>query len=309
MPKPTIIILRSILVLLLLLVAWRVIVTGVSNYYVDQANAGDVTALDKALSWNKSNTEALYLKGWQLRATAPDRALELFRASLRGNPADARPLVALVSVLQNKDRLEEADVMMQEATMRMPANKSVRLHAANYWVSRNKLDQAIADWDAVLSLDAGMGSKVYPLLIQLAEVPEARGLLKPLTDKPPQWWEGFFSFLAKEAKQLDTVIAVATLRHQSKVPLSAEERRQFVKRLKKDNQWAEAYLVWVNGLSSKQRRYLGSVFDGGFELEPANHGFGWFFPESKGVIARPQHSYGIDGMKALRLIFKGDEIQ
>ena len=290
-----------------LLLAWRILVVGLGDHYARKALLGNEKATDTALLWNGKHPKALYLKGKSLVTTDPEQAVKLLRQSIRLNPGDAAPMDVLARLLLKMGKQQQADEMMNLAVERMPASKRIRLSAAEYWVTRQQLPKAVENWAAALELDNNLGKRIYPLLMRLAENDKAIGVFVPLVKSPPNWWDDFFEYLVRNTKRLDTVVNLATLRHSTKVALSKRERALLVERLQTDKQWPEAYLVWINGLSEKQRRYLGSVFDGGFETPPGNAGFGWNFPEDKSWIVRRKHTYGVEGEKGLHILYKGED--
>ncbi|HEC06170.1 MAG TPA: hypothetical protein ENJ12_04930 [Thiolapillus brandeum] len=298
--------LRVILLLLALLIAWRILSNGLGEHFTRQALLGDEQAVGKALLWNPEQPTALYLRAESLMQSEPAQAEALLRKSIRLNPGNAVPMEMLARLLFDRHQIEAADEMIDLAVRRMPARKDIQLSAARYWVKRGQLSRAMENWAAVLRLDPGMGEKIYPTLTQIAENSQSVGLFKSLAESPPNWWDDFFIYLSEHAKKLETVVTVASIRHASKITLSRVERDELVKRLQEDHQWPEAYLVWVNGLDSEERRYLGSVFDGGFELAPANTGFGWYFPENKAWLIRRKNTYGAEGEKALHIFYKGE---
>jgi len=288
-----------------LLLAWRILVTGLGDHYARKADLGDAQAVDSALLWNSRQPRALYLKGQALMETAPEEASELLRQAIALDPASAEAMEALAHLMLKRGRPEQADRLMALAVERMPASKRVRLGAADYWVERKQLEKAVINWAAALELDPNLGMHIYPLLTHLAENPVTLPFLQSLLQAPPSWWDDFFAHLAHNARRLETVVNVATLRHASKTPLSSRERALLVERLQRDGQWPEAYLVWINGLTPEQRRYLGSVFDGGFELAPGEGGFFWHFPDSPSLIIRRKHTYGSEGEKSLHILYRG----
>jgi tetratricopeptide (TPR) repeat protein len=290
-----------------LLLAWRILVVGLGDHYARKALLGDKKAVDTALLWNEKHPKALYLKGKSLAKTEPEKAVSLLRQAIMLNPGDAAPMDVLARVLLKMGKQQQADEMMVLAVQRMPASKRIRLSAAEYWGLRQQLPKALENWAAALELDKKLGKRIYPLLMRLAENDKALGVFLPLAKSPPSWWDDFFEYLVLNTKKLETVVNLATLRHSTKVALSKRERALLVERLQKDEQWPEAYLVWINGLSEKQRRYLGSVFDGGFETPAGNAGFGWHFPEDKSWIVRRKHTYGVEGEKGLHILYKGED--
>jgi hypothetical protein len=67
---------------------------------------------------------------------------------------------------------------------------------------------------------------------------------------------------------------------------------------------AEAYVDWIGGLDRVKRQQLGFLHDGGFELEPSQWGFGWRVRSRPRALVDRGSTFGIDGEKALRLLFK-----
>lgn len=289
-----------------LLVAWRILVIGLGEHYARKAILGDVPAIDTALLWNKDQPVALFLKGQALMQSDPQKAEQLLRRAIWLNPGNAAPMEALARLLVARDQTAMADELIELAVRHMPARTDIRLSAARYWVKRSQLPKALENWAAALALNPGLGNQIYPTLTRLAENELSVGMFKSLAESPPLWWDDFFRYLSEHAKKLETVVAVATIRHASAVPLSKLERNLLVERLQQDQQWAEAYLVWISGLDAQERRYLGSVFDGGFELPAANAGFGWYFPENKAWTIRRKHTFGAEGEKALHIYYSGE---
>ncbi|BAO43669.1 tetratricopeptide repeat protein [Thiolapillus brandeum] len=288
-----------------LLLAWRILVVGLGDHFARKAQLGDKEAVDSALMWNSNNPKALFLKGYYLRDKDPKSAMELLRQAIVLNPGDGPAMQSLAWLLLKQQQPEQADGMMLLAVERMPASKTIHLQAAEYWLSRGKIDRAVENWATALELDSKLGARIYPMLARLAENPATLGVLKKLLQAPPPWWDDFFEYLATNTRKLETLVNVATLRHATEKPLSGRERELLVERLQKEAQWPEAYLVWINGLTPEQHRYLGSVFDGGFEIPPGKGGFFWQFPENNAWLIRRKHTYGSEGEKSLHILYKG----
>ena len=297
---------------LMLFVTWRIVVLGVSEHYVRSALDGDGTAAAKALSWNPSHPKALYLRALEIKEPDKKGAIELLQRSINGNPADARPVVELAHLLLENGEKQRADALAKHAVALMPAYVAVRLRVANYWIKREQWLQALENWSAVLITNKGQGKRIYPVMLKIAETEQARPILQNLALDPPSWWDDFFKYVTSNAKSLDAVIALASMRQESGVPLSEEERANLVSRLIKEEHWPQAYLVWINGLSVAEQKHLGGIFNGGFELEIQNRGFGWQFPRNymkKQVESKRQFGMGVTGAKALHLIFNNKEFR
>lgn len=307
---------RKILLLiaipLMLFAAWRVVVLGMAEHYVRSALDGDNTAAEKALRWNQSHPKALYLHALVIKEGDREIAINLLKRSIDGNPADARPIIELAHLLLETGDEKHADILAEQAVTLMPAYVSVRLSAANYWIKRGQLGLALNNWRAVLITNAGLGKQIFPVMLRIAESDQARSLLQELVIDPPPWWDAFFQYAASNAHSLDTVVALAEMRQASKVTLSEDERKHLVNRLIKEHHWPQAYLIWINSLSSQEQQQLGGIYNGGFELEIQDHGFGWKFPAEnmkKRVKVRRQAGIGIAGDKALHLIFDDKEFR
>jgi hypothetical protein len=202
---------------------------------------------------------------------------------------------------------ERSDGLMDEAVRLLPSMVSVRLAAVDYWVQRNRLEKALESMSLALHAKPELGKEMFPILLKLVETPETRPGLQVFVRNPPIWWDRFFTYAMRRAISLETVAVLNTMRSESPVPRSRTERKELVRRLMREQEWAGAYLAWVNSLEQGQRAYLGSVYNGGFELEASNDGFDWHLPRFKGISASRQKTYGIRGEKALRMVFSGRE--
>jgi hypothetical protein len=122
---------------------------------------------------------------------------------------------------------------------------------------------------------------------------------------PPSWWSDYFRYVSRTAIDADTARFLYALRRQSTPePLTEDERAAYVERLQKDGAIAEAYLIWISGLDDNARRYLGYLFDGGFDLPIEGRGFGWRVASHRHFTAGPVSTQGASG-RALRLRFHG----
>lgn len=297
----------SLLLLILAIAAWRILTVGLSEHYDRLAALGDDSAIERALMWNERNPDALYRKARMVAGDDPLLAMRLLQRTLMLNPVNAHALVLLANLQLAQNMAESADISMESAVALMPASSSIRMQAANYWSARGQLELVLENWNAALLLSPQMGAQVFPSLMQVLSSTEGIKLLRPYADAPPVWWDGFFSAVAKQAEDVRLVIGLAALRHESRVPLSKSERSDLVERLLHDQNWAEAYLVWVNGLTSEEKHYLGGIYNGSFELPPTGKGFDWHMPEVKNVSARFRPTYGADGKNALSVQFRGND--
>ena len=301
--------LRRILVLAIAaLVVWRVAALGLSSHYAEELKGGDTGAAAKALAWNGRQPEALLAQATALREQDPATAVSLLGRAYAENPANARPLITIARLAQQQGDQHRADDLVKAAVQLMPADPWVHQQAAGYWASRGDLDQAMQHWSLALEADPNLGNQVFPILLAVAEDPRTRPAFKPFATTPPSWWEAFFAEVAKRALDVEPVRLLFALRRESAgTPITERERQTYVSRLIQDGRISEAYIEWINGLNRAQRAQLGLLHDGGFELESSSWGFDWHFHSTPRALVDRARTYGIDGDKALHVLFERQE--
>ncbi|MEY6431478.1 hypothetical protein ABC977_03545 [Thioalkalicoccus limnaeus] len=299
---------RAVLLLLGLLLGWMMLEKAVTDHAAirEAQKRGDTTAL--AYPWALHHAPTNFN---QVMAELPDdpvAARRRLEEVYRQNPVNPRPLLALARFAQADGDLDLADALVRQAIRLAPASPAIRNEAAVYWATRGDLARAVRHWSLAVEADPARRQAVFAVLLTLLEEPETRYAIRPLALDPPPWWEAFFAQVARRAISVETVRALYGLRREAlRMPPSSAEREAYVARLQRDGLIAEAYLVWVNGLTESQRRHLGLLFDGGFELEPTQSGFGWQTPRSARVEVRFAPTYGVEGARALQLRFRQRE--
>ena len=84
--------------------------------------------------------------------------------------------------------------------------------------------------------------------------------------------------------------------------------RRWLERLIHDRQWGSAYLTWVAQLPSEKQATIGNVFNGGFDWEPSNNGFGWRFERVAGARIDRAETAGASNTYALRVAFEDQRV-
>jgi tetratricopeptide (TPR) repeat protein len=289
------------------LLVWRIVALGLSAHYTEQPQAGP-EAMSKALAWNPHQPTALYRQGLALREQDPGAAAGFLARAYSENPADVRPLVALAELRQTGGDQERSEALLETALRLAPADPWVHQQAAAYWVERGDLAAALRHWSAALEIDAALRSTLFPVLLRLAEDPRTRLALQPLAFAPPTWWPAFFTHVAAKASDADTLRTLYALRRESpEVPITEAERKTYVGRMMAADRIPEAYVDWVGGLDRQQRQQLGYLYNGGFELQPMNWGFGWRVRSTPEALIDLGTTHGVNGEQALRLIFQNHE--
>jgi len=285
------IILRQVLIsIAAAFLIWRIGVIGTSSHYTQSIIAGERDAVDKALTWDKRQPEALYRKALALRNDDPVTAATLLAQANAHHMADARPFFATVEATLTQGDQARADALVEMALRLRPADPHIRQQVGEYWLLRNDVKQAILHWSFSLEAYRPTSSKLFPRLFKLAENPHTRPAYAVLATSPSSWWDSFFSEVAKRATQIETVQQLYSLRRKSRqAPITMSERKSYVARLMKEGLIAQAYMVWGNDLTRDQRKRLGLLYDGSFEFEPGNWGFDWHIHTPRDVLIDRAH--------------------
>ncbi|WP_133512507.1 tetratricopeptide repeat protein [Candidatus Thiosymbion oneisti] len=299
------IILRQVLIsIAAALLIWRIGVVGISSHYAQAIIEGERDAVGKALAWDKRQPEALYRQAVALHNDDPDTAATLLAQANTHDMADARPFFAAARAALTRGNQARADALVEMALRLKPADPRIQRQAGDYWLRRNDVRRAISHYSRTLEITQGAWSKLFPSLLKLAENPHTRPAYEILATSPPAWWDSFFSEVAKSATQIETVRQLYSLRRKSRqAPITLSERKSYVARLMKDELTARAYSVWLNGLTDDQRKRLGPLYDGSFELEPGNWGFDWHIHTPRNALIDRVYTYDSDRSKSLHIGF------
>lgn len=297
------------IVLLLLgsLLGWRILVTGIADYYAEQEKPD---AAAGALRWQAGQPAALYQQAEALLESGPATAERLLQAAAWANPTDARIYVTLAELWATKEGRQPAAIELAEiADVLGPVSSPVLAYSADFWQSRGRLDRMLAHWSLLLRTQPTVASALYPELLKFAEDPEQQGLLHPLLENPPAWWDQFFAYAAREAPQTGTVVSLYQQRQRGDQSPSGLEQRAYLERLWRDARWPEAYQAWQKGLNEQQTQALDRIYNGSFELPLTEGGFDWRIASPRGARVETAHTYGARGEKALHVIFDGQRVR
>ncbi len=288
------------------ILAWRVLVNGLADYY---AAEGTVEAASGALRWRGDQPAALYQRGLALGASEPAAAEQSLQAAAWANPTNALVYLTLAELWAKSGRQAAAVGLVEIADALGPLRSPALARSAEFWLGQNRLDRALARWSMLLRTRPETATLLYPILLRLAEDSATRRLLQPLLADPPEWWDRFFAYVTANAMQPETVVFLYQNRNRHGALPDVDEQRTYLGRLWKENRWLEAYLAWLNGLDEQQTRALGSVYNGGFEAPVTNLGFDWRISPPRGAKIETIQTYGAQGDKALHVSFNGERVR
>jgi hypothetical protein len=294
------------LLLLAALLAWRVLVNGLAEHYAGQETPEAASA---ALRWRGDQPAALYQRGLASSEREPAAAGRWFQAAIWADPTDALAYLALAELWAGSGRQPAAIELVEIADVLAPLRSPALARSATFWLSQNRPDRALERWSLLLRTRPETAGQLYPLLLRLADNPAAQPLLRPLLDKPPEWWDGFFAYAAVKAERPDTVVFLYQHRNRAGRPPDIAEQRVYLDRLWKEGRWLEAYLAWLSGLDERRQQGLGHLYNGGFELPVTGIGFDWRISSPRGALVEIAETYGTGGGKALHVAFDGQRVR
>lgn len=245
-------------------------------------------------------SDALVAQAQSIAEESPEQSEALAIAALRQNPSSGRAATHLLSLYESEGKLAESDQVADLASRLWPAHSYTRSNLSEYWLRRNRADKMVQEWNVLLTRSGRLGRQFYPPMQALLESDETASLILQFADTPPRWWNGFFGHLSRNL-DLPRLIQLYRLRVASTEPPSESEQNSYINRLIKDRLWQEANDTWFLGLTPRQMRFSGLLYDGGFESGVFNQGFGWRLSRSKNPRIKPDITYGIKGRKALQV--------
>jgi len=298
---------KNIIIGLSILVLWKIITLGMSEWYEQQIFDND-NAVDNSLAWSAEQPGVLYRASQIDSGKTSQEINQLLSRSIQGNPSDGRVLMSFGNFLLSQKQVSLADKLVVQATKMLPVDAYTHIEASSYWLRRNNPDKAIESWDTALQTTPQLKTKVFPLLLSWLQENKFTTTLNRIVKNPPDWWPDFFDYVAKNASDIKTIDSLYNLRRSSGNKISTQERDAYVNRLKKAGLWAEAFLAWLNGLGVNGLKYMGQPYNGNFEAPITQSGFGWNNHKLNGVLVEIEQTFGNTGQRALHLVFQGENV-
>lgn len=294
------------LLLLVGLLSWRIVVSGIAEYYSQQ---DDRTEVVEALLWQPLQPQGLYQQALTQLESAPPAAERLLQAAAWADPSDALVYLALADLWVKAGRVPVAQGLVAVADALGPMRPPALSRSADFWLRQGHWDRVLARWSNLLLNRPENANQLFPVLLRVAENPAGRPLLRPFLEHPPAWWLQFFSYTAQKAQYPETVLSLYQARRRQGDLLDRVEQQVYLDRLLRDKRWLEAYLAWLNGLDDRQLTVLGNVYNNGFELPITSLGFDWRIAPVRGAVVETVSTYGVRGYKALHVGFNGQRVQ
>jgi len=140
----------------------------------------------------------------------------------------------------------------------------------------------------------------------MAVNPATRTELANLLLQAPPWRAAYINGLGKSGLATDALAPLFELLG-TRAEFKPGEINPWLDRLRMEQRFEQAYLTWANLLPESQRKKLGNVFDGGFELAPEDHSgpFSWRSGSPNGSLVLWTETRGTVGESSYSVQFEG----
>ena len=272
---------RAAVAVVALLLAWRAIVAATDGASSVKGPAG-IAPADPAL-----------------RSDAPAAA---WRAQIAKSPTDYVALVTLARVLERDGDGAGARAAMDEALKLAPADRQTLIEAAAFDLRGGEVSAAMALLRRVSDLYPEAREAALPALAAGLDAGGQDAFFAAVARDDPEWWPEFIAYACAKSRNADVLARLLIARAQSRT-VEAAERRCVIGRLQREGRWDLAYQAWLDTLPAAQRRRVGYVYNGDFEIPISNAGFDWTLASVEHVSVEARPSAGAGGRAALRVEF------
>ena len=233
-------------------------------------------------------------------------AISYYRRAVQLDPHSPFYKLDLAGALEITGNDAEAEKYFRAAQENYPISAEVSWRYGNYLLRQQRLPEAYAEIHRAVAVD----SKLLPLAVSRAwhSDPDVRVLLDQVLPKTAEGdWEAL-SFLVQAQ---EGAAALAVWNHLIGLHASIDRKTTlfaFIDMLVRQDRFDEAGSVWRQATAAEgtwpPASPAGSlVFDGGFESDPSNGGFGWRQQDVPGADFDFDTEEKHSGSRAVRVIF------
>jgi Tfp pilus assembly protein PilF len=261
--------------------------------------------LSRAISYDPQNPSYNYRLGlyWHYVPTERDhnRALNSYISAINLNPAKAEYWLELAKVYEGLNDLTSSKEALDRALILNPTYLKTRWMIANHWLRQGETDRALGELKLIIKDHPGEKEKVFNLLhfitgndvgiILKRAVP---GELEPMTE--------YLSFLMERGDTEGVKTLWKTFSKGFLVDSKAKIR--YMDYLISKGEMEDAKREWIRyrGAGHEQTNL---VWNGDFEEEILNGGFGWKIGRVEGVDVNVDNGVFFKGKRSLRIEFDG----
>ncbi len=223
-----------------------------------------------------------------------------WRAQVGRNPTDFVALVALARVLEANGDAAGARAAFDRAMRLAPADRVVLTEGAAFHMRAGDAARALEILRRVADLHPDARAALWPVFAAALDGGRHEDFFAGVAREDPAWWPSLFAHACAEATNVDALQRVFAVRA-SAGTVRPDERRCLIGRLQREGRWANAHQAWLNSLPPADRRRVGNVYNGDFELPISSLGFDWIVERQDGVVVDVRPGPGAPGRGALRV--------
>ncbi len=241
-------------------------------------------------------------------AELPELRARIERA-LAANPMSAMSIRMLGQLADLEGDREKASRLLEVA-----ARRSKHESMAVYLMIRRNLD--VKNWEAAMFYaDLAIRSRpdlmaaVTPLLVRMAETPDANPVLKAALADDPAWRTAFFSDMLRHVTHTGTPLDLLVHLKTSKRPPANDEMKAYLGLLVQANHLSAAYFARLQLMTPEQLAGAGFVLNGNFQQPSGELPFDWVLPKPVGATVEIARVPGDSENRALRIEFGSSRVQ
>ena len=280
--------------------AWHVIALGLADHWA----ADDP---ERALEWEPHNpTAMLALAQRHLVQHEPDAAAAVARELLRFEPLQGRAFALLAEAAEAKGETAKVKVLNELAMHRAPRDLKARAWLVDEQLRNGHFPEAIEQISLLLQIAPQQSGALFPVMVQLADVPGFASALSHALIEAPSWRAGMLSALLSRGSHESISAVYGALQREH--ALSSDELDRWLAQLMLAGRWGEAYSRWAGELSHAPNTPLPPLYNGRFETEPSSSGFDWRVGHTAGVTMSRDAVAGATGAFAMKVSLSGRRV-
>lgn len=282
---------RAAIVAVSLVLAWRVIHVNAVSF--DEAGRPRLPALPSA------------------EGTVPEERKSLERSALErvfaANPGEVAALLMLAGEFADSGDTARATDAYRTALELAPLDRQVLSRAAVHFLRMDD-PRGVEVLSRLAKHYPVARPQAFALLAQTLASGRHRAQWSGIVARNPPWLGAFVADSC--ARGGDPALLVPLLvGRPGAASATPAEAACVIDRLRTDDRWEEAYLLWLGLLPPDRLGNVGFVFNGSFEFEPSGIGFDWMLsqaPERQtGHVAEIVPTQGAVDRRALRVAYNG----
>lgn len=287
---------------------WMAVQHGLAWHW---GSSQDVALWQRAADWEPDNPDHWYRLGRHYQVdfegADPRQAIANYVRATTMAPGTARYRLDLAEAQETAMQVEKAEQSFRRAQQAYPLSADAAWRFGNFLLRQGRQDEAYQEVRKALSVEPGLTSLAISRCWQSTQ--DIEKILKLAL--PPQvdtYW-GAIDFLV-DAREPDSAMAVwkRLMASHPSFPLHKSFRLQEM--LLETGHPEDAHAVWQQSLvaaavSDTSREKGSLVWNGGFEQDLLNGGFGWRFRTIRGAGLSFDPGMAHSGARSIRMEFDG----